>query len=81
MHRDPTTTVAEDGDDEIDVDTTVVTHIGPPPPSLCAMIETVMMTQAAHGQLLDNLLAKVVALRMDLADYRRPVPPSPSSDS
>ena len=81
MHRDPITTVAKNGDDEVDVHTTAATHTGPHPPSLCAMIETVMMTQAAHGQLLDNLLAKVVALRMDLANYRRPVPPSPPSNS
>ena len=62
MHRDPTTTVAEDGDDEIDVDTTVVVQTGPPPPSLRAMIETVMMTQAAYGQLLHGLLVEVAAL-------------------
>ena len=62
MHRDPTVAVAEDGDDEIDVDTTVVTHTCPPPPSLRAMIETVMMTQATYGQLLDGLLAEVAAL-------------------
>ena len=63
MHRDPTAAVAEDGDDEIDVDTTVVTHTGPPPPPyLRAMIETVMMTQAAYRQLLDGLLAEITAL-------------------
>ena len=45
------------------------------------MMETIMTTQAAHGQLLDCLLAEVVALQSDLADYRRPVPPSPPSDS
>ena len=55
MHEDPTATIAEDGDDEVDVDTAATTYIGPPPPSLRAM--------------------------MDLADYRRAVPPSPPSDS
>ena len=81
MHGDPTATVAEDGDDEVDIDIAATAHTGPPPPSLCAMMETVMMTQATHGQLLDGLLAKVAALRVDLADYRHPIPPSPPSDS
>ena len=55
MHEDPTAAIAEDGDDEVNVDTAATTHTGPPPPSLRAM--------------------------MDLADYRRAVPPSPPSDS
>jgi len=73
MHRDPTAIVVKDGDDEA--------HTSPPPPSLRAMMETVMTTQAAHGQLLDGLLVEVAALRADLADYRRPIPPSPLSNS
>ena len=81
MHEDPTVAVAEDGDNEVDVDTAVVAHTGPPPPSLCAMMETVMMTQAAHGQLLDGLLAEVATLQADLAKYRCPAPPFPPSDS
>ena len=81
MHGDPTTAVVEDGDDEVDVDTAAVAHTCPPPPFLRAMMETIMMTQAAHGQLLDGLLAKVAVLRANLADYRRLVPPSPPSDS
>ena len=52
MHEDPTVAVAEDGDNEVDVDTAVVAHTGPPPPSLRAMMETIMTTQAAYGQLL-----------------------------
>ena len=56
-------------------------HTDPPPSSLRAMMETVMSTQAAHGQLLDGLLIEVVALQADLADYRHPVPPSLPSDS
>ena len=51
MHEDPTAAVAEDGDDKVDVDTATAAHTGPPPPSLRAMMETVMMTQAAYGQL------------------------------
>ena len=81
MHEDPTVAVAEDGDNEVDVDTAVVAHTGPPPPSLCAMMQTIMTTQAAHGQLLYGLFAEVAALQADLADYRRAVPPSPPSDS
>ena len=80
MHGDPIIAVVEDGDDEVDVHTIVATHTGPPP-SLRAMMETIMTTQAAHGQLLDGLLAEVAALRADLANYRRPVPPSPPFDS
>ena len=52
MHEDPIAAVAKDGDDEVDVNTTAVVHTGPPPPSLRAMMETIMTTQAAHGQLL-----------------------------
>ena len=73
MHRDPTATVVKDGDDEV--------HIGPPTPSLRAMMETIMTTQAAHGQLLDGLLVEVAALQADLAGYRHPIPPSPLSNS
>ena len=81
MHGDPIAASAEDGDDEVDVDTAAAAHIGPSPPSLHAMMETIMMTQAAHGQLLYGLFAEVAALQADIADYRRVVPPSPPSDS
>ena len=81
MHADPTVAVAKDGDDEVDVDTAIAAYIGPPPPSLHAMMETVMMTQAARGQVLDGLLVEVTALQADLVDYRRPAPPSPPSNS
>ena len=40
-----------------------------------------MTTQAAYGQLQYGLFAEVAALRVDLADYRRAIPPSPPSDS
>ena len=81
MHEDPTAVVAEDGDDEVNVDTAATTHTGPHPPSLRAMMETIMTTQAAHGQLLYGFFVEVAALRADLADYRHAVPPSPPSDS
>ena len=62
MHEDLTAAVVEDGDDEVNVDTVATTHIGPPPPSLRAMMETIMTTQAAHGQLLYDFFAEVAAL-------------------
>ena len=49
MHEDLTTAVAEDGDDEADVDTAAAAHTCPLPPSLRAMMETIMTTQATHG--------------------------------
>nr|POE81654.1 hypothetical protein CFP56_28118 [Quercus suber] len=81
MHGDPTSDVAQDGDNEVDVDTAATTHTSPPPPSVRAMMETFMMTQAAHGQLLNGLIAEVVALRVDFSEYRSAFPPPPPSDS
>ena len=81
MHEDPIVAVAEDGDDEVDVDTATAAHTFPPPPSLHAMMETIITTQIAHGQLLHGLLAEVAALRVDLVAYRHPVPPFPPSNS
>ena len=43
-------------------------------------METFMTTQAAHGQLLDELITEVAALRMDFFVYRSAFPPLPSSD-
>ena len=81
MHGDPTFVVVEDGDDELDVNIANAAHIGPLPPFLHSMMETIMTTQTAHEQLLHGILAEVAAMRADLAHYRRPVPPSPPSDS
>ena len=81
MHEDPIAAVAKDGDDEVDVDTAAVVHTDPPPPSLRAMMETILTTQVAHGQLLYGFFFEVAALRADLADYRRAIPRSPPSDS
>ena len=69
------------GDDEVDVDTAATTLTCPPPPSLHVIMETIIMTQTTHEQLLHGLLAEVTALRVDLADYRNPVPLSPPSNS
>nr|POF03342.1 hypothetical protein CFP56_44945 [Quercus suber] len=81
MHGDPIAIVVEDGDDEVDVDIADAAHTDPLPPSLHAMMETIMMTQVAHRQLLHGLLAKFTAFQVDVADYRCPVPPSPPSNS
>ena len=39
-----------------------------------------MTTQAAYGQLLDELIAEVAALRVDFTKYKSAFPP-PSFDS
>ena len=53
-----------------------------PPPStsddfdIRPKLETVMTVQAAHGQILVDLLDKIRALRVDLEHFRRsPLPP------
>ena len=48
--------------------------------SLHAMMKTFMTTQAAHGQLINELLIVVAALRVDFAKYRSVFPPLPPSD-
>ena len=55
-----------------DIDPTVT-----PPLSLHAMMESFMATQAAHGQLLDELLTEVASLRANFAEYRSAFPPLP----
>nr|POE66419.1 hypothetical protein CFP56_29266 [Quercus suber] len=37
-------------------------------------------TQATHGQLIDELLSEIAALRADFAKYRSAFPPPPPSD-
>ena len=71
---DPTATVDPSGGAD-DVDPTVA-----PPFSLHAMMESFITTQAAHGQLLDELLTEVASLRADFAKYRSAFPPPPLSD-
>ena len=58
-----------------DVDPTVA-----PPLSLCAKMESFMITHATHGQLLDELLTKVASLSANFADYRKAFPPPPPFD-
>nr|POE92512.1 hypothetical protein CFP56_37956 [Quercus suber] len=73
-------TVADDGDDEVHVDGAIAEPTIPPPRPIRAMMETFMTTQAAHGQLLDGLIAEVAALRAEFSQYRSAFPPPPPSD-
>ena len=66
---DATATVDHSSDDDT-VDLTVT-----PPLSLRPMMDSFMTTQAAHGQLIDELLTKVAALRANFAEYRTAFPP------
>ena len=40
-------------------------------------MQPIMTTQAAQGQLLDELLTEVASLRVDFSDYRSSFPPPP----
>ena len=57
----------------------------PPPPTsdfseIRCMLETVMTVQAAHGQILVDMLDKLRALRANLEHLRRSPPPPPFDD-
>ena len=69
VHVDPIATVDPSGDD--DTDDLIVT----PLLSLHAIMESFMTTQAAHGQLIDDLFTEVAALRTNFAEYRSSFPP------
>ena len=47
---------------------------------VCAMMETFITTQAAYGQLLDELITEVATLRAYFTEYKSAFPP-PSSNS
>ena len=57
-----------------------------PPPStlddsdIHRMLEIVMIIQAAHGQLLMDVLAELQSLRANLASIQRSPPPPPFDD-
>ena len=78
---DPTIAVADHGDDGVHADNADAEPTVPRPLSLRAMMETFMTTQAAHGQLLDGLIAEVATLRTDFLEYRTTFPPPPPFDS
>ena len=73
--------VAKDNVDQVEVKTSDAEPTVPPPLSLRAMMETFITTQAAHGQLLNELITEVVALRADFTKYRNAFPPLPPLNS
>ena len=48
--------------------------------SIRSMLDTVMTVQAAHGQLLVDVLTELQALHVDLASIQRSTPPPPFDD-
>ena len=83
-HFDPMAAVSDDGVDEVDLDTDGAQTADPsvtPHLSLSSMTEMFMTTQAAHGQLLNELLAEFTSLRTDFDEYRSAFPPPPPLDS
>ena len=69
---------------EESVDPAVVVVIPPPSTSddshIRHMLETVMTIQAVHGQLLEDMLDELRALRADLEHLRWSPPPPPFDD-
>ena len=57
-----------------------------PPPStsddssICRILDTIMTVQAAHGQLLVDVLTELQALCVDLASFKQSPPPPPFDD-
>ena len=75
IHVDPIAAMDPAGDVET-INPTVT-----PPLSLCAMMESFMTTQTAHGQLIDELLTDVAAFRVDFAKYWSAFLPLPPYDT
>ena len=62
-----------------------MTAVDPPPStsndsSIWSMLDTVMTVQAAHDQLLVDVLTNLQALRVDMVSIRRTPPPPPFDD-
>ena len=76
------TTTKEPVDHAADAD--AVADVPPPSTSndsnIRRMLETVMTVQAAHGQILVDMLDELRALRADLEHLRRSPPPPPFDD-
>ena len=73
------------GDPSIEEFVNPTAAIDPPPSSLSnaslrSMLDTVMIVQVAHGQILVDVLAELQALRADLASARQSPPPPPFDD-
>lgn len=88
---DPITAVVDNDEDDADVDATIVAGpytAFPPLRSILErvlqtqslqhiMMETFMMTQAAHRRLLDKLIPSVTTLKADFIEYRSSFPSPP----
>ena len=72
---DPTVAVDPAGDDDETTDPTIT-----PPFSLRATMESFMTIQAAHRQLLDELITKLATLIEKFSKYRSVFPPFAPSD-
>ena len=75
VHVDPTIALDLAGDDDETTDPAIT-----PPFSLRATMESFMTTQAAHRQLLDELITKLAALIANFSKYRSVFPPLAPSD-
>ena len=70
---------------EASVDPAAVADVVPPPSTsndsdIHRTLETVITVQAAHGQLLVDMLDELRSLRANLESLRRSPPPSPFDD-
>ena len=73
------------GDPTVDAFVDPTATAAPPPStsddsSIRRMLDTVMTVQAAHGQLLVDVLMELQALRVELVSFRRSPPPPPFDD-
>ena len=80
----PSSTSTTSGEASADLVGGVVAVVPPPFTSddfdICRTLETIMTLQAAHGQILVDMLDKLRALRADLAHLRRSPSPPPFDD-
>ena len=82
----PPSSTSDTTDEEFVDPTTATAATVVPPPStsddsdLRRMLETVMTVQAAHGQILVDMLDELRALRADLEHLQRSPPPPPFDD-
>ena len=81
-HPSPSST--GDATAEESVDHAAAADVPPPPTSddsdIWRMLETVMTVQAAHGQILVDILDELHALQADLGHIRQSPPPPPFYD-
>ena len=81
----PSSTGDATAEEPVDHAANVATADVPPPPTsddsdIRRMLETIMIVQAAHGQILVDMIDELRALRVDLAHLRRSPSPPPFDD-